>query len=120
MAEGSDRSDEIRSAGQDEDVEVAPPAVSEELKERARRGDEVAAARVEVEQTRAEITETVEAIQEKLEPQNLGEQAKGRATYAARAKGQQLFEAVKQNPMPAAVVGGVICLLLVRRLRGRG
>ena len=120
MAEGSDRSDEIRGAEQGEDVERVAPAVSEELKERARSGDEVAAARVEVDQARAEITETVDALQEKLEPQNLGEQAKVRATDAARAKGQQFFEAVKQNPMPAAVAGGVICLLLVRRLRGRG
>jgi hypothetical protein len=121
MAEGSDRSDEIRRATQGEDVGRPAPAVSEELKERARSGDEVAAARAEVEQARADITETVDAIQEKLEPQNLEKQVKARATDAARARGQQVFEAVKQNPMPAAVAGGVLCLLLARRLiRGRG
>jgi ElaB/YqjD/DUF883 family membrane-anchored ribosome-binding protein len=121
MAEGSDRSDEIRRATQGEDVGRPAPAVSEELKERARSGDEVAAARAEVEQARADITETVDAIQEKLEPQNLEKQVKARATDAARARGQQVLEAVKQNPMPAAVAGGVLCLLLARRLiRGRG
>ena len=67
MAEGSDRSDEIRGATQGEDVRGPAPAVSEELKERAQSGDEVAAARVGVEQARADITETVDAIQEKME-----------------------------------------------------
>ena len=121
MAEGSDRSDEIRGATQGEDVGGPAPAVSEELKERAQSGDEVAAARVGVEQARADITETVDAIQEKLEPQNLEKQAKARVTEAARVRGQQVFEAVRQNPTPAAVAGGVLCLLLARRIiRGRG
>ena len=110
MAEGSDRSDEIRGATQGEDVRGPAPAVSEELKERARSGE-----------ARADITETVDAIQDKLEPQNLEKQAKARATEAARARGQQVFETVRQNPMPAAVAGGVLCLLLARRIiRGRG
>jgi hypothetical protein len=120
MAEGSGRSDEIRRAGQGEDVEGPASAASDELKEHARSGDEVAAARAEVEQARAEITETVDALQEKLEPQNLEEQAKARATEIARARGQQVFEAVKRNPMPVALVGGVLCLLLARRLKARG
>jgi hypothetical protein len=44
--------------------------VSEETKERARQGDEVAASRAEVEQTRAEMGETIDSIQQKLEPTN--------------------------------------------------
>ena len=120
MAEGSDRSDQIKRATQGEDVGGPAPAVSEELKERARSGDEVAAAQVEVEQARADITETVDALQEKLKPQNLEKQAKARAMGAARAKGQQVFEAVKQNPIPWAVAIGVLCLLLAWRLRRRG
>src|ERR671927_752336 len=113
MAEGSDRSEEVRyAASQDEDVGGGPaPAASGELKGEARSDDdEVAAARAEVEQARAEMTETVDALQEKLEPQNLEKQAKARATEAARVRGQQVFESVKQNPMPAAVAGGVLCL----------
>ncbi len=120
MAEGSSRSDEIRRASQGEDVGGPAPAASEELKERARSGDEVAAARADVEQTRAEMTETVSALEEKLDPQNLEEQAKARATDAVRTRGQQVLEAVKRNPMPVVVAGGVLCLLLVRRLGSRG
>ena len=120
MAEGSGRSDEIRRASQSKDVEGPAPAASEELKGHTRSGDEVAAARAEVEQARAEMTETVDALQEKLEPQNLEEQAKAQAADVARVRGRQVLETVKRNPMPVAVAGGVLCLLLARRLRGRG
>jgi hypothetical protein len=121
MTEGSDRSDEVRRASQDEDVggEQAP-AASGELKGQTRNDDEVAAAEAEVEQSRAELTETVEALKEKLEPQNLEEQAKARAMEVARARGQQILEAVRRNPKPVAVAGGVLFLLLVRRLRRGG
>jgi hypothetical protein len=121
MTEGSDRSDEVRRASQDEDVggEQAP-AASGELKGQTRSDDEVAAAEAEVEQSRAELTETVEALKEKLEPQNLEEQAKARAMEVARARGQQILEAVRRNPKPVAVAGGVLFLLLVRRLRRDG
>ena len=121
MTERSDRSDEVRRASQDEDVggEQAPGA-SGELKGQTRSDDEVAAAEAEVEQSRAELTETVEALKEKLEPQNLEEQAKARAMEVARARGQQILEAVRRNPKPVAVAGGVLFLLLVRRLRRGG
>ena len=120
MAEGPDRPDGIRRAPQGEGVGDPSPAVSEELRQRARSGDEVAAARVDVEQARAEMTETVDALQEKLEPQNLEEQARARVTDAARARGQQLLEAVRRNPLPVAAAGGVLGLLLARRLSRRG
>ena len=121
MTERSDRSDEVRRASQDEDVggEQAP-AASGELKGQTRSDDEVAAAEAEMEQSRAELTETVEALKEKLEPQNLEEQAKARAMEVARARGQQILEAVRRNPKPVAVAGGVLFLLLVRRLRRGG
>ena len=121
MTERLDRSDEVRRASQDEDVggEQAP-AASGELKGQTRSDDEVAAAEAEVEQSRAELTETVEALKEKLEPQNLEEQAKARAMEVARARGQQILEAVRRNPKPVAVAGGVLFLLLVRRLRRGG
>jgi hypothetical protein len=120
MAEGSNRPDEIRRDPQGEGVGGPAPAASEELRERARSGDEVAAARLDVEQARAEMTETVDTLQEKLQPQNLEEQARTRATDAARARGQQLLEAIRRNPLPVAVAGGVLGLLVAWRLRGRG
>ncbi|MDP9457266.1 MAG: DUF3618 domain-containing protein [Actinomycetota bacterium] len=73
-----------------------------------------------MEQIRAEMTQTVDALQEKLQPQNLEEQARIRATDAARARGQQLLEAVRRNPVPVAVAGGVLGLLLAWQLRRRG
>lgn len=122
MTEGSDRSDEVRRASQDEDVggEQAPAATGELKGQTRSDDDEVAAAEAEVEQSRAELTETVEALKEKLEPQNLEEQAKARAMEVARARGQQILEAVRRDPKPVAVAGGVLFLLLVRRLRRGG
>ncbi len=120
MAEGPGRPDELRRDPQGEGVGEPAPAASEELRERARSGDEVAAARVEVEQARAEMTQTADALQDKLQPENLEEQARARATDAVRTRGQQLLEAVRRNPVPVAVAGGVLALLLAMRLRGRG
>jgi len=80
----------------------------------------VAAARADVERVRAEMTETADALQEKLEPRNLEEQARARATDAARVGSQRLLEAARRNPVPVLVVaGGVLVLLLARRVRGR-
>ena len=122
MAEGSGRSDEIRrAASQGEDVGGPAPPANEKLKGHARSDDEeVAVARAEVEQARAEMTETVDALEEKLQPQNFEEQAKARATEVARVRGQRVLETVRRNPVPVVVAGGVLCLLLARRLRGRG
>ncbi len=117
----AERPDEVtgrdRSVPQDEGTEELTPVESEELRERARSGDEVAAARADIEQTRAELGETIDAIQERLSPQRLKEQAKARASSAA--SGTELLETIRQNPVPVAIAGGVIALMLLRRLRGR-
>src|ERR687890_319628 len=118
MAQGPD---ELRERSPQEEEEKGPPettpAASEETKERARRGDEVAASRAEVEQTRAEMGETIDSIQEKLEPGNLKQQA----TTAARGRASELLEAIRNNPAPVALGGlALVCLLvLVRGLQGQ-
>jgi hypothetical protein len=76
--------------------------------------------RAEIEQTRSELSGTINAIQEKLSPQNLVEQAKesvrdatiGRveqmvsdAKDTARDTGDNLMQMVRDNPLPAAIVG---------------
>ena len=102
-----------------EEVNESPtPEEKEELKRRAQSDDEVEAARANVELTRAEMTDTVEALQEKLDPETLKQEAKGAASEA----GTRVVETTKQNPaVPVAVAGGVLGLLLLRRwLRGRG
>jgi gas vesicle protein len=87
--------------------------------------------RAGIEETRAEMSETIEAIQERLNPQHLKEQVKdqvreqfqevkatvreatiGKAEDMARNVGDTLDEAryglmetIRQNPLPAALVG---------------
>ena len=118
MAQGPD---EVRERSPQEEEEKGPPettpAASEETKERARRGDEVAASRAEVEQTRAEMGETIDSIQEKLEPGNLKQQA----TTAARGRASELLEAIRNNPAPVALGGLALVglLVLVRGLQGQ-
>ncbi len=73
-----------------------------------------------MEQARAEMAETVDALQEKLQPQNLEEQARTRAADAARARSQQVLEAVRRNPLPVVLAGGMLGLLLARRLSRQG
>jgi hypothetical protein len=118
MAQGPD---EVRERSLQDEEEGGPPgttpAANEETKERARQGDEVAASRAEVEQTRAEMGETIDAIQEKLEPRNLKEQA----TTVARGTASELLEAIRNNPTFVAIAGMTVLglVLVVRGLQGQ-
>jgi ElaB/YqjD/DUF883 family membrane-anchored ribosome-binding protein len=92
---------------------------------------DVAATRAQIEQTRSELTETIDAIKEKLNPDRLVQQAKetvreatvGRAQEAmsqamdtaretvggavdtAREAGSTVMDTIRQNPVPYAMVG---------------
>lgn len=74
--------------------------------------------REEIETTRNEMSETIDAIQERLSPENLKDQAKdavreatiGKAqtmvddvSYAAREKGTTIWDTVRGNPLPTAM-----------------
>lgn len=90
--------------------------------------------RAEIERTRGEMAETVDSIQERLSPERLKREAVdsvreatiGRAeemaeTAARRAKGfrANFVSTVKENPIPAAMVGlGLGWLLMESRSRG--
>ena len=100
--------------------------------------DEVELARGRVEQTRAEMADTIEAIKDKLDPQHLKEQAKetvreatiGRAQHAMdemkdRARDAMgsvadrtgdytstIVDTIRENPIPAAMIGIGLCWLL--------
>ncbi|MDP8953207.1 MAG: DUF3618 domain-containing protein [Actinomycetota bacterium] len=102
MGERPDRPDEVRRDPLDA---REPVPVERETRERARSGDEVTRTRAEIERTRAEMSETVDALQEKLSPQNLKEQAKVQAKETVRGAGSGFVERIKQNPVPAAMVG---------------
>jgi len=112
----AERPDEMSE--RDEQTEQPTPDETEELRQRAQSDDEVEAARAQVELTRAEMTETVDALQERLDPERLKEQAKTQARNTVRSTGSGVLETVRQNLIPVAVVGGILGLLLVRWLRG--
>jgi hypothetical protein len=118
MAQGPDEIRERRPQEEEKGPPETTPAASEETKERARQGDEVAATRAKVEQTRAEMGETIDSIQEKLEPSSLKQQA----TTVARGTASELLEAIRNNPKPVALGGLALVglLVLVRSLPGQG
>ena len=102
------------------------------------------AIRANIERTRAEMSNKIDEIQDRLAPSNLAEQAKDavREATIGRVEGmwqsagdnveyarQSMFETVRTNPIPAAMVGiGLGWLLMNRRSapqprysgRGRG
>jgi ElaB/YqjD/DUF883 family membrane-anchored ribosome-binding protein len=93
--------------------------------------NELGQTRAQIEQTRAEMSTTIDAIQEKLSPQNIAQQAKDTVKEATVGKAQEmvsnagdtaselvsnagnsakgfssnLVETVKSNPVPAALAG---------------
>ncbi len=82
--------------------------------------DDVEATRVEIERTRADMSETVDAIQERLSPQNLKEQAKDKVKEATVGRAREaragVVETVRANPLPAALTGiGLGWLLMSAR-----
>ena len=66
--------------------------------------------RAEIAQTRGELSETVDAIQDRLRPSNLASQAASSVKEAALDKAHDVAESepviyVRANPIPAAMVG---------------
>jgi ElaB/YqjD/DUF883 family membrane-anchored ribosome-binding protein len=91
----------------------------EQMREDAERDEKSPeAVRAEIEQTRADLGETVQAIQEKLNPQRLREEAVstvrdatvGRvedfaeeAKWKVKGAGSSMLDTIKRNPVPAAL-----------------
>ena len=99
---------------------VRDPALGSEADGDRAEVDQVEVTRVEIERTRADMSETVDAIQERLSPQNLKEQAKDRVKEAtvgrAREARSGIVETVRANPLPAALTGiGLGWLLMSAR-----
>lgn len=86
----------------------------------------------EIEHTRAELSETIDALQEKLRPGNLVSEATDRMKTATTEKvkdmadtasetAQGMWEGARQNPVPALMIGaGVAWMLLDRSRHGNG
>jgi hypothetical protein len=97
--------------------------------------------RADMAQTRAEMSETIEAIQERLSPQHLIQEAKDTVRDATVGKVKDMMTSatdkaadlaedvqdgaleavdyVKQNPIPAALIGAGIAWFLMRTSTGR-
>jgi ElaB/YqjD/DUF883 family membrane-anchored ribosome-binding protein len=126
--------DEPGLAGLEDDIGVDPNAsrntTDDVTNERTAETDAI---RSDIEDTRANMSSTVDAIQEKLSPQRLTEQAKdavrdatvGRVqdmasnvTETARETSATLMDTIRENPLPAALLGiGVGWLFLSARRR---
>jgi len=91
--------------------------------------DETLEIRAEIEQTRSEMSATIDAIQERLNPQNIVEQAKETVREAtvgrvenmvsevkdtARETGNSVLDMIQKNPVPAAAIGLGLGWLLTR------
>ena len=83
--------------------------------------DEREATRAEIERTRADMSETVDAIQDRLSPESLKEQAKDRVKEATVGKAQEagsgIVGTIRANPLPAALTGIGLGWLLVNARR---
>lgn len=85
--------------------------------------DEAEARRAEIERTRTDMGETVDAIQQRLSPENLKEQAKDRVLEAtvgkAQGAGSSIVETIRANPLPVALTGIGLSWLFVSGRRQR-
>ena len=77
--------------------------------------------RREIERTRRELGDTVDALSQKEEVKEQARAKKDEVTQQARVKTNEAQDRVKANPAPfAAAIGGALALLLVLRfLRSR-
>lgn len=88
--------------------------------------------RTQIEQTRAQMTQTVNSIQERLSPERLTREAKDKikeatigkveemadvASYKANRWRNNLVDTMKQNPIPTALVGIGLGWLLMEGMR---
>jgi hypothetical protein len=119
-----------RGTGAAVDVEPVDPSLPAETDERAQE------LRVEIAETRGEMSETIEAIQERLTPSNIVANAKESVRNATTEKVKQMantaenaadrvmhnsfMDTIRENPVPAAMIGiGAAWLLMKGRSDSR-
>lgn len=136
------RGDELRGRGEEQARDYAPtpgpgdgPDLDPESNRRARQ------IQSEIAHTRAEMSETIEALQDRLRPANLvagatdrvktatsekvrsmADTASGTAQEVARetrARAHDLVEGARQNPIPALMIGAGVAWLLMDRSRAK-
>ena len=72
----------------------------------------------DIQHTRAEMTETVDAITARFEPEYLKEQAKDVVRSTARDAGSSMIDTIKDNPVPALLTAVGIGWLLTQGASG--
>ena len=73
--------------------------------------DELESLRLELARTRSQMSETVYALQGRMNPQYVREQATSQAKDTAREAGSSIADTMKNNPVPTALTGaGVVGL----------
>jgi hypothetical protein len=122
-----DRSDDLSLVPK---VDAVPVAGDQTVEPDASEDQDVAEIRDEIEQTRAELSDTIDQIQERLNPQYLVEEARdavktatiGKAermvsnvTDSARGAGSSFMDTIRENPLPAAMAGLGLGWLFMRR-----
>jgi ElaB/YqjD/DUF883 family membrane-anchored ribosome-binding protein len=117
-------------------LESVPRAIPAEPERIPDAGEDTEQIRVRIEQTRDDMSETIDAIQERLSPRHLVEQAKDTVREATIGKvkamadnvsdtasgladstmeaASEMADRVKQNPWPAAMIGIGAAWLLLR------
>lgn len=85
----------------------------------------------EIAHTRAELSETIDALQDKLRPGNIVSDATEKVKTAttervrsmadtASGTAQEMWEGARQNPIPALMIGAGVAWMLLERTRRRG
>lgn len=72
----------------------------------------------DIERTRAEMSETVDAITARFQPEYIKEQAKEAIRDTARSAGTSMFDTIRDNPLPAAIAGMSIAWLFAHASSG--
>jgi hypothetical protein len=111
-----ERPDQVRRPGMPEEGIRPEEGVREKLsRERdeinpdpMRTDDELESLRLELARTRSQMSETVYALQGRLNPQYVREQASSQAKDTAREAGSSVVDTIRNNPVPAALTGAGI------------
>ncbi len=72
----------------------------------------------DIERTRAEMSETIDAIGARFQPEYIKEQAKEAIRDTARSAGTSMFDTIRDNPLPAAIAGMSIAWLFAHASSG--
>jgi hypothetical protein len=77
--------------------------------------DETDRIRADIEQTRGELGETVQALATELDPRTHAGRAAGDVRQKARTQWQRIEQAVRSDPRPAIAAGALLVVLMLRR-----